>query len=218
MRRLTCWVGWLCVVGGLAGCQAPGPATRTPTMSDDLAALEAYLCGSFSSAEQAAADPNNFLDIRLHITPIWEGKPGGPWLYVEQAAATALDRPYRQRVYQLVCRDGGVYESRVYELPAPPLRFAGAWKEPATLDSVAPADLRAREGCTVIMKRRADGVFVGGTEGTGCTSTIPGAAYVTSEVTLTPDSMTSWDRIFNSEGVQVRGATAGGYRFQRVRE
>lgn len=61
-----------------------------------------------------------------------------------------------------------------------------------------------------------DGSFVGRTEGNGCASELRGAAYATSEITLTASEMVSWDRGFNSAGKQVWGAPTGGYRFKRL--
>ncbi|MDH3592370.1 MAG: CpcT/CpeT family chromophore lyase, partial [Planctomycetota bacterium] len=81
----------------LAGCRSPQAAARP-----DLALLTERMTGTFSSREQAVADPDNFRAIRLVMLPIWTQRGDGPWLYVEQAAEDALGRPYRQRVYRLV--------------------------------------------------------------------------------------------------------------------
>ena len=97
--------------------------------SADTALLGRCLTGSFSSQQQAAADPE-FRDIRLHIVPIWTHRPDGPWLYVEQAAAEALDKPYRQRVYRLSQTGNDTFRSDVYLLPEPALGFAGAFAAP----------------------------------------------------------------------------------------
>ena len=35
------------------------------------------------------------------MAQIWPDSQGAIWLYVEQAVATSLDKPYRQRVYKL---------------------------------------------------------------------------------------------------------------------
>jgi hypothetical protein len=76
----------------VALASAAGAAQET-----SLLVAVAWMTGSFSSAEQAAADTNYF-DIRLEIVPIWTTRADGHWLYVEQAAAGYLERPYRQRV------------------------------------------------------------------------------------------------------------------------
>lgn len=188
-------------------------ASAVSARADDLATLAAWLSGSFSSAAQAAADTNYF-DIRLRMTPVWTDRADGPWLYVEQATAAAQDRPYRQRVYRL--RDGGdgAFISEVYALPGP-RRFAGAWRHKQPLAALTPDSLLAREGCAVVLRRAPDGRFTGGTVGQGCASDLRGAAYATSEVTVGPDIIESWDRGFAVDGSQAWGATEGGYVFVR---
>lgn len=180
----------------------------------DLDLLASWMTGSFSSAEQAAAD-SAYFDIRLEMAPIWPERTEGRWLYVEQAAAPALDRPYRQRIYHLTQGSGGWFRSEVYLIPDP-LRFAGAWREPARFDALAPDSLEVREGCAVLLRRTGDGAFSGSTLGAGCASDLRGASYATSEVTVRADRLVSWDRGFDAGGTQTWGAEGGGYIFLRT--
>lgn len=203
------------------GPNAPGSTGRMVTRQTPLLArAEACLTGSFSSAAQAKADPN-FRSIDLHMAPIWPDRKDGPWLYVEQAVSEAPERPYRQRIYRLQpgTGDGGipVVFSFVYTLPGDPLAFAGAWKDPQRFQSIDPGLLSILDGCTVTL--RGDGAerLVGGTYGTGCVSTLNGAAYTTSEVTLAPDLLETLDRGYDLAGTQVWGSEHGPYRFARVR-
>lgn len=189
----------------------PTASARTDEALERLASL---LAGSFSSAEQAAAD-KNYRNVVLHVVRIWPERTDGPWLYVEQALAEAVDQPYRQRVYQLARRPDGSFESRVFTL-ADPVAATGAWRKATPLADLTPAALTLRDGCTVFLHAMPDGSFVGRTEGNGCASELRGAAYATSEVTLTASEMVSWDRGFNSAGKQVWGAPTGGYRFKRL--
>jgi CpeT protein len=173
-----------------------------------------WLSGSFTSGEQAAAD-SNYYDIRLHMAGIWPGPGDGRWLYVEQAVADSQERPYRQRVYHLHRISPEFLASDVYLLPGPG-RFVGAWRDPARLEVLSPDSLTLRDGCTIQLKRRPDGAFVGATRDRACSSELRGAAYATSEVELTAETLTSWDRGFDTDGRQVWGATEGGYVFKRV--
>lgn len=191
--------------GGGAAAPAAGPGERDT--------LTAWMTGSFSSAAQAAADTNYF-DIRLRMARIWTDRADGPWLYVEQATASAQDRPYRQRVYHLVAAADGSFHSEVHALPGP-RRFAGAWREERPLRALTPDSLLAREGCAVVLRRATDDRFAGATVGHGCASDLRGAAYATSEVTIGPDRIESWDRGYAADGTQAWGATAGGYVFIR---
>lgn len=181
----------------------------------DLTLLATWMTGSFSSAEQAAADTNYF-DIRLRMARMWEGRDDGVWLYVEQASAVRLERPYRQRVYRLTA-SGETLRSEVFLLPDP-LRFAGAWRNVAVLDGLTPDSLIAREGCSILLKRTGPRSFAGSTAGNGCPSELRGARYATSAVTISDTGMMSWDRGFDADGKQVWGAETGGYMFRKIRE
>lgn len=203
----------------IIGSAMPACATSHLGRGDgDVDRLAGWLVGSFSSAQQAEADPEHYLDIRLHMTQIWTSRADGPWLYVEQAAASALERPYRQRVYRLASGPDGAVLSHIYMLPGDPLAYAGWWRTPASFDhALTPTDLDERDGCAITMHVRGrDGAFVGGTTGRGCVSTLRGAAYATSEVEITADALITWDRGFDAEGAQVWGATEGGYVFRRM--
>ena len=74
---------------------------RAASGGDHLPELAALMSGSFTSAEQAAADTNYF-DISLRMYRIWPEQKDKYWLYVEQAVTAMQERPYRQRVYELV--------------------------------------------------------------------------------------------------------------------
>ncbi|MEW6411300.1 MAG: chromophore lyase CpcT/CpeT [Candidatus Zixiibacteriota bacterium] len=180
-----------------------------------LEQLVEWMTGSFSSREQSLAD-SNFYDIRLHMVPIWPDREDGAWLYVEQAAATNLDEPYRQRIYHLVLRYDGTFVSEVYTFEEP-LRFAGAWKEPFRLNVLSPDSLTERAGCSIYLQLENETAFVGSTRDTDCESDLRGASYATSEVKITESALYSWDRGFDAEGNQVWGARTGGYIFKKIR-
>lgn len=180
----------------------------------DIAVLTDFMVGSFSSAKQAERDPENFRDIRLEMARIWPDRADGVWLYVEQAVATSLDRPYRQRVYRLTANADGTLRSDVYTLPEPALRFAGAWREPARLAGLTPPQLELKDGCAITLTwHPCSSLFTGTTTGTGCESTLQGAAYATSEASINAYGMITWDRGFDRSGNQVWGSTTGGYVF-----
>jgi hypothetical protein len=176
----------------------------------DLDRLAAAMCGSFSSAAQAARD-TSFFDIRLHIVPIWPERSDARWLYVEQATAERLERPYRQRIYRLRRFPDRRFESAVYTLPGP-ARFAGAWSDPARFAVLTPDSLSEREGCAVVLRKRG-GRWVGGTEGRGCASDLRGAAYATSEAVIDRRGMRTLDRGWHEDGTQAWGSLNGPYEF-----
>lgn len=185
--------------------------------------LLAYMTGSFSSEAQSKAD-SNFYDIRLHMVEIQMGNQPGNWLYVEQALGSAQDKPYRQRVYQVVEISLGIYESRVYEFENP-LQYAGGWNDESKLSNLTFDKLILRDGCSITLKYEHELVgdininrFVGSTGATSCPSSLRGASYATSEVVITEDQLLSWDRGWDVNGKQVWGAETGGYIFVKTTE
>jgi hypothetical protein len=181
---------------------------------EELLQLAAWMSGSFSSQAQSEAD-TNFYDIRLEMAPIWEGDADTLWLYVEQAVADYLDKPYRQRVYRL-CRVGkNSFESAVFSLEDP-LRFAGAWKEAEPLSQLSADSLLERSGCALILYLEG-GSYEGITNERDCSSTLRGASYATSEVVVTREELTSLDQGFDQDGEQVWGSEFGPYIFKKLK-
>lgn len=197
------------VVG--SACRGPAPVAQRPSRL-----VAAWMAGSFTTTAQHAAAAEDFFDIRLTMTPVWTGRTDGPWFYVEQAVATAIDRPYRQRIYHLVDQADGSVRSDVYTLPGDPLAWAGAHTAPQRFDTLSPEQLQLRAGCSILLRRVDEHTWSGSTEGNGCASERSGAAYATAEVTLTEQGMATLDRGFDAAGKQVWGSTKGPYRFEKV--
>lgn len=179
----------------------------------DVEVLVDYMVGSFSSKDQAEND-SNYFNIELEVVQLWKDRTDGPWLYIEQAVAESKDKPYRQRVYQLIKRNDGKIESLVYTIPDP-VRFAGDYKKEFPLLRLTPDSLILKEGCKVVLYQADNGYFEGSTVDKNCGSDLRGASYTTSEVMIDKDKMISWDRGFDESGKQVWGATYGGYIFKK---
>jgi hypothetical protein len=171
------------------------------------------MVGGFSSNAQSVKDTSYF-DIRLQMAPIWKkNTQDGVWLYVEQAMAARLEKPYRQRVYHVHRNAKGQLVSEVFEMKNP-IRFAGQYKEAEPMAAITQDSLIARTGCEIILEAKGDN-FIGKTGDKTCPSTLRGATYATSEVTITKDALLSWDRGFDATGKQVWGAEKGGYEFMK---
>ncbi|MFM7051829.1 MAG: chromophore lyase CpcT/CpeT [Planctomycetota bacterium] len=168
------------------------------------------LAGTYTSAAQAAED-REFFEVELHMARIWNDRADGHWLYVEQAMATAREKPYRQRIYCVVDGDEGSVLSMVYELPNAAERV-GAWREPQMFAADTPDALVKREGCVIRLVRDGD-AWTGSTNGKECLSTLRGSTYATSEVRLLADRIETWDRGFDATDQQVWGSKKGAYRF-----
>ena len=190
----------------------PGVILAEDDMSD-LEKLATWMAGTFSSAVQAAEDPE-FFDLSLHVSPIWPDRTDGHWFYVEQAVSAYQDRPYRQRVFRVRELAPGLFENQVFALPDP-FAVVGAWLTDDPLTGLGPDDLTERDGCAILLRRHGEN-FVGSTIATLCTSTLRDASYATSEVVVTPEGVVSWDRGFARAGSQVWGTTKGGNVFDRI--
>lgn len=194
--------------------QPPSVSEGVPEIStESLNEIFEMMKGSYTSNAQSIAD-TTYYDISLHMYPIWNSKDG-KYLYVEQALTEAQERPYRQRVYALSQLEDGRIASKVYSLDNPE-SLIGKWKTPEYFDSIDLSILKEREGCTVYLNQKKDGSFSGSTQDDECKSTLRGATYATSVVTVFSDKIMSWDQGFDSEGKQVWGATEGGYIFDKI--
>lgn len=199
----------------IPGCGTErGFATPPATIPPEVDRLADWLSGSFDSSAQAARDARYF-DISLNACRVWPSRTDGRWVYIEQARSDALDQPYRQRMYRVRYDGQGRLMSEVFAFPASGRPAAGSWRDPDALNAFTPELLEPREGCDVYLAD-VGGRFEGGTEGEGCTSSLAGAAYATSEVVVEADRITSWDRGFDRAGDQVWGAEAGPYEFIRI--
>lgn len=181
----------------------------------DLKDLYKIMQGTFSSELQSVQD-SNFFHIILRMVPLWKKEKDGYWLYVEQATASAEDKPYRQRIYHLYLQDDYTIASKVFEVDNVGT-LTGAWKDKRKLEKLTKERLLEREGCTIYLKKIAKHHFSGSTPDKDCISTLRGAAYATSEAQILKDRMITWDRGWDTEGKQVWGSEKGGYIFMKIK-
>lgn len=216
------WIVTFCLVAAtLAGCGSSPDSEARPVAADKEWAAQqeavkrfaSYLTGSFSSEAQAAED-SDFLPITLESTRIWPSRTDGIWLYVEQALKGKS--PYRQRVYKVSANTLESFRSDIYTLPDPET-FVGAGEQPSLFDGLSVEELALREGCAVIVSYDPNSdTFAGSTNRQDCTSVFRGAAYATSEVTVGPNRLRSWDRGFDDNGKHIWGSEKGPYVFDRL--
>ena len=83
---------------------------------------------------------------------------------------------------------------------------------------MTPDSILKKEGCAVYLNLAGNGYFEGSTDSATCLSTLRGASYANSIVSVNGQGITSWDQGFDSLGVQVWGAEKGGYEFLRNEE
>ncbi len=179
-----------------------------------LDSLKSMMTGSFSSLEQSKMD-STYYNISLHMYPIWI-KSGKHYLYVEQALFDAQETPYRQRVYEIIQKENGMIESKVFSIENEK-DFVNKWSTPSFFDHFDDSILKERQGCSVFLEQIDLNHFEGSTKDQTCLSSLRGAAYASSVVVVKPNMISSWDQGFNLEGEQVWGAIEGPYIFKRLK-
>jgi CpeT protein len=177
--------------------------------------LVEWMTGAFRNDKQAAADPD-IRDASLHAVRVWKALSDAAWIYMEEAPSQALEAPYRQRVYRIRSLADGGFEAQPYDLPDP-RAVVGAWRTGLLPGVAGPPALVVRGGCAVLLRADGETRFVGGTAGSQCAGAAAGAAYATTELTVSADLIVSWVRGYDAAGKQVFGLANGGYRFERNR-
>jgi len=206
----------LAVAGVVQGQPALAP-TQPPIPADrELVRLTTWMTGTFDTFEQVAADEAAKADyvhmrVVMHIVPAriaGLSTPDTVTLYVEQAAADTPEAPYRQRVYHVTRREGALV-NRTYRLTEP-AAFVGAHARPELLAKLTADRLSLEEGCDLVWTRIDHALYSGiaGLNGT-CRTSWRGATRATSQVLLSPGSITSLDQGFDDAGVQRRGPKPG---------
>lgn len=205
-------------LAGVAGCESSPDRADGRSMNEPgvgFGPLVEAMTGTFDSSAQAEQEPDTYFNIRLVMHPIWTMRSDAAWFYVEQAEASKLDQPYRQRIYRVAPASSpqtDLYHSDVFLLPNPG-RYVAAWENPEAFNDLAPEDLELRDGCTVVLNQIGPWQWKGSTIGTDCPSGMEGAAYAVSDVQISPVMFHAWDRGYNEAGEQVWGSTEGPYQF-----
>lgn len=181
----------------------------------DLKKLFKIMAGEFSS-EQQSKDDSAFFHIKLRMKPIALNNDGY-WFYVEQAMASMQEKPYRQRVYHLYIQDDTTIVSKVFEVKNP-TQYIGGWNDVSKLKNIITDSLIDRQGCGIFLHKKQGKTFIGSTPVKECLSSLRGATYATSEVTIFKDKIVSWDRGWDNNDKQVWGAVKGGYIFIKQRK
>lgn len=179
----------------------------------DMVMLKAFMTGSFSSAQQAKED-SAFEDLRLRMTPIWEYRKDGFWIYGEYTAAHTMEQPRMQRVYHLQILNDSIISHDVFELKYP-ARFAGAWKDASRFEQLHSDSLLAQSGCGIYLRKSKQGTFFGKTAGKLCRGIQKGTAYITSEWAIQRDMLLIAEIGWNGKDKQVSGPAHGSYRFMK---
>ncbi len=185
-----------------------------PLELDRFEFLKQCMTGTFSSRDQSKND-SDFFDIQLRMVPIWEKSANVFYLYVEQAVANSLDKPYRQRVYKVVKDDDTHFTSYIYTLPETE-KFVGKNEGDAVFATIDQEIIIEKNGCEVrLVFDPNKNTFSGSTGEKTCPSERAGASWATSKVSIMDGMMISWDQGWDDKGQQVWGAVKSGYIFKK---
>ena len=189
--------------------------SRADLLAKDLTDLATMLGGRWDNELQTFFEP--VIDVasasrhdRLHtiIRPINGGMFGASAFYVEYRKDGESGPVVRQRVWTLKV-DPQLAALRLSAFtPKDGKPLEGAWRDPARLMAMKPADFVPVTGCDVIWRRRADG-FSGETRPGACKVITTGADQRVLTVSERHDlSPTTWD--VRDIGVDDRGARVFG--------
>jgi hypothetical protein len=195
----------------LYACKSLKNTSQLNTIEKELVNFQQLMSGKYNSQAQSISDTDYF-NISLVMTPIWKERTDGRWLYVEQAMATKLEKPYRQRVYHLQHPQTNIFTSDIYTIKDA-LSFAGAQNDKEKMQKLSFDKIELKEGCTVTLVAKGNNEFEGGTNSDHCPSDLRGAKYATTKIIMKNGELISWDQGFDTKGKQVWGAEKGGYIF-----
>lgn len=184
------------------------PASRpAPTWSEaEFQKIASMMTGSWRTTT-AVAGSEGAAEIVISAAPVYvEGVPDV--MYVEVARADAMHAPYRQTLWQFYKGKGGKTHLKTIEFRRPKGEMGsliGMWAAPEAFPAVSADDLVATLDMEVVP---AGAGFTGKTLHPYPTSA-GGAVEMTSEFTLTLDSLQTTDRGFGPDGKVVWGSSEG---------
>ncbi|WP_298543218.1 chromophore lyase CpcT/CpeT [uncultured Aquimarina sp.] len=180
---------------------------------DDLTGI---LSGKFSSKKQAKEE-SGYSAVCLINIPIWDDRPGY-WFYQELYDEKNSTSIYNQRIINFKKLDSLTISSVNYSIPDQK-RYANGWKDISIFDHLTIDSLKIRDGCDVYFKKKTSTIYHGKTKKGTCSSSFSSKiSYTTSNIVISKNKITSWDRGYNTQGKQIWGKIQGPYKFIRVRE
>lgn len=181
-----------------------------------------WLSGEFSNQPQAIAEPVHFVQLRLWQRPLLLFGSDRPCLFLEQANALQLDRPYRQRLLCLETDSAGQLTAQFYQFKNA-AAVLGAGQDPDRLRSLTPDDLQKLDTCRLAVTATPCGGFKAQLpEGCRCqfwTDGIERQVSLGFEVWAEAETIHfhSFDRGIDPEtGRSLWGALMGPYQFTKV--
>lgn len=189
----------------------------------ELKTFGKWMTGSFDTFEQVDADEEadaKYRHIRaiLHVQPVKiAGLQDSLAFYVENQAAEARTKPYRQRVYVVKRGADKKIIIEIHRLKNQD-QVVNAYKNPALLKNITLENLTQEIGCDMTFEKVNSKLYKGsGGLNKTCKSTLRGATHTVSNTELTPDTLTNLDQGFDDTGGHKWGPPPGtvGHIFRR---
>ncbi len=194
----------------------PNAVAETLPIDRQVEEVVSYLVGTMDTSAQAAtnSDVANVQMTTCRVT-VENQDEAGIFLYQEQAVASNLSAPYRQRFLRIAPTDDDRVESLAFK-PIEPENWIGLCDRAPEARAIAIADLDDPL-CSVILQREGN-FYRGETPAGGCPANFRGAVRITNTIILTETTMETWDRGFDAQGNQVWGADDESYQFRDFNE
>jgi len=186
-----------------------------PDPDPQLRNFSELFTGKFSSTKQAEKDAS-YSSVILINTPIWKDR-SGYWLYHELHDEENSTFIYNQRIINIRRLDSTVIRTISYIIPNKK-KYINAWKDTSIFNNLNVDSLTIRDGCDVYFKKMTSTIYQGKTKKGNCLSSFSKKiAYTTSDIVISNDQISSWDRGYCSNKKQVWGKIQGPYKFIRVK-
>ncbi|ABW32426.1 chromophore lyase CpcT/CpeT [Acaryochloris marina] len=187
------------------------------THSTDSYTLAKWLAAEFSNQAQAIENPPLYAHIQVSIRPLPRKLLTGYCLYLEQAYAFMLKKPYRTRVIHILeHKDSILIEN--YELHKKEL-FLGGTRDPLILNKISTEHLIKKEGCDMNVEWTGHS-FVGTVvPGKSCKVVRNGkTTYLDNSFEVDQNKFISIDRGRDPETDElIWGSIAGPFHFSRIK-
>lgn len=170
--------------------------------SENTQLLTQWLSGTHSSTNDEIQGRG--VSIDLDIFPIWQDRPDGEWLYMESRVAGSSNKPFRQRILQLVATPNNLIRLYSYSIPRAS-DFAGAYSAPQILTSLTQSQLSISNSCELLIEFKVSGTFVGETDPNTCMLSNHNTSIITATFTVSPLNMTFLDGGYDKFGNLVPG-------------
>jgi len=133
--------------------------------SENTALLKQWLSGIHRSTNDVIQGRE--VRIGLQVFPIWQDRIDGEWLYMESRIVGSENKPFLQRIMQLVATPNGLIRLYSYSIPRAS-DFAGAYYSPQVLTSLTQSQLSISNSCELLIKFKVTRTFVGENDSESC--------------------------------------------------